>query len=363
MQQHNTPWIRIWQEQLTAAEKKQLLATFLQQEADWKALLEKVFAEDVLHQRQYLTPDRSAAMLTQLHQQIQQATRVQEAVPKASVIRIAQAGKWIAAAAVIAIVGLTLYWFRPQSTQVNSTTTEIAATTHQLRTIINNTRGDSLIHLADGSRVTLAANSSIRYYEPYKDNRRDISLSGQAVFKVAKDTARPFTVYAGGIATTALGTQFLVTTLEKHKVAVRLYEGKVAIHQATGGPAMKEVVLKPGEEFSLDQLRHQFAVTTFRSISPTLSEPVPTEKKFLKERITVRALEFAQEPLPVVLAAIGKRYHVQFVYDEDVLHNEQVTGKFLPSDSLSTVLSILGTVNKLTFTQQHGSILVSKSAQ
>lgn len=358
--QHNTPWVSVWNEQLTAAEKKQLLSTFLEQEAAWKALLETSFQEDVQQQRQYLSPERSANLLTQLHEKIGQE---QVPVAGARLVRFPLIGKWIAAAAVVAAVGLTIYWFRPQPSHLPIAPVEIAATDGQLQTITNTTTTDSLIRLEDGSLVTLATGSTIRYYQPYKDNLRDISLAGRALFKVAKDAARPFTVYAGGIATTALGTQFLVTTVEKNKVAVRLYEGKVAIHQATGGPAMNEVVLKPGEEFSLDHTIHQFSVRPFKEIPTTITDPDPIEQKPVKPRYSVRALEFAQEPLPLVLAAIGKRYHVQFVYDEETLRNEQVTGKFLPSDSLSTVLSILGTVNKLTFTQQDGSIVVNKSEQ
>ncbi|WP_276481384.1 FecR family protein [Paraflavitalea pollutisoli] len=358
MQQQNTPWIGVWNEPLTVAEKKQLLATFLEQEADWKAMLETAFLEDVQQQRQYLPTGRTELLLTLLHTKIRQEARLQA---PARVVRFSSIGKWIAAAAVLAVVGMTIYWFRPQSGGHPSTPAELATNDQQLHTITNRTKTDSLIRMEDGSLVTLAVGSTIRFYQPYKNNLRDISLDGQALFKVAKDSLRPFTVYAGGIATTALGTQFLVTTLEQHTVAVRLYEGKVAIHQAAGGPSMKEVVLKPGEEFSLDQLLHQCSVRPFKQINTTIPESDPIEQKTIKPRTSVRALEFAQEPLPLVLTAIGKRYHVHFVYDEASLSNEQVTGKFLSSDSLSTVLSILGTVNKLTFTHQDGSIVVKKS--
>ncbi|WP_315823715.1 DUF4974 domain-containing protein [Paraflavitalea speifideaquila] len=72
------------------------------------------------------------------------------------------------------------------------------------------------------------------------------------------------------------------------------------------------------------------------------------------------ALEFTQELLIDVLSAIGKRYKVQFTYQQAELNNEEVTGKFLATDSLQGVLSILGTVNGLSFKTQNGVIVVSK---
>ena len=61
--------------------------------------------------------------------------------------------------------------------------------------------------LADGSAVTLGARTEITV--TLSDRAREVRLSaGAALFSVAKDTGRPFSVHAGDLTVTAIGTQF-----------------------------------------------------------------------------------------------------------------------------------------------------------
>src|SRR5205085_10866254 len=69
--------------------------------------------------------------------------------------------------------------------------------------------------LQDNSVISLSPGAVIRYDVPFQNNRRDISLTGEALFNVAKDKTKPFTVYAGSLTTTALGTQFKITAGKK----------------------------------------------------------------------------------------------------------------------------------------------------
>ncbi len=63
------------------------------------------------------------------------------------------------------------------------------------------------IVLADGSTVDLNSRSKIRIR--FSSERRGVELiEGQALFKVAKDHARPFVVDSDGTRVRAVGTQF-----------------------------------------------------------------------------------------------------------------------------------------------------------
>lgn len=65
------------------------------------------------------------------------------------------------------------------------------------------------VSLEDGSTVALNTDTAIRV--EFSGNRRNIRLlSGEAVFKVAKDASRPFTVVAEHGSARAVGTEFLV---------------------------------------------------------------------------------------------------------------------------------------------------------
>jgi ferric-dicitrate binding protein FerR (iron transport regulator) len=85
------------------------------------------------------------------------------------------------------------------------------------------------VTLHDGTQAQLNGGSSLRY-SAWWGRERKIELTGEAFFKVAKDKAHPFVVYANGTKTTALGTQFNVNAYpEDSAVYVSLVEGSVEV--------------------------------------------------------------------------------------------------------------------------------------
>lgn len=350
----------VWKETMTAEDKKRFLETFLQEEAAWKATLEDAYFKDIASGAQHLPAERSEKILKQLHDRLQPAGADRLPNEQGKVVRFSFFRKWSAAAAAVLLLLVAGYYFHlQQSGRPQSAIPSTGGVASQLRLEFNDSTGSRTIQLEDGSVIMLEPGSAVRYYVPFINGRRDISLVGQARFTVTKDSLRPFTVYANDIATTALGTQFTVNTLEKDKVAVRLFEGKVVVKSTGSGLAMKDVFLNPGEEFRIDRALRQFTVRRFDMQEATAGMPLVATAEINKEKAVSATLEFRQEPLTSVLTAIGKRYKVRFIYNDKVLQNEQVTGKFLPSDSLETVLSILGSVNGLSFSKQGSSITVS----
>lgn len=97
------------------------------------------------------------------------------------------------------------------------------------------------VTLADGSRVSLDARSSIRVV--YTGTERRVTLAaGQALFRVAKALHRPFIVSVRDQEITAHGTEFDVR-LDDRAIHVALLEGAVVVRNsladATGGVRMK----------------------------------------------------------------------------------------------------------------------------
>lgn len=105
------------------------------------------------------------------------------------------------------------------------------------------------VKLEDGSTVQMDVNTKLRVRMTAK--RRDVTLeAGRAMFDVAHDRSRPFSVTAATSRTIALGTQFQVE-LDRSKVVVTLAEGSVAIHNA--GPTQTwQERLHPGEQLRID---------------------------------------------------------------------------------------------------------------
>mgnify|MGYP001799260192 CR=1 FL=1 len=104
------------------------------------------------------------------------------------------------------------------------------------------------IILADDSIMDLNANTVVEI--AFSESKRDLNMAkGQAVFKVAHNPERPFSVRAGDRSITALGTEFEVT-IEQTDIAVTLLEGKVVVDnlEATRRNAKAESVeLSPGQ--------------------------------------------------------------------------------------------------------------------
>ena len=84
--------------------------------------------------------------------------------------------------------------------------------------------------MPDGSIVILNSNSSLSLDADFNKEKREIRLTGDAFFKVAKDAKRPFIVYSENIATTALGYRVLCAWKKEMRIKgiqVDLLEGKV----------------------------------------------------------------------------------------------------------------------------------------
>lgn len=109
--------------------------------------------------------------------------------------------------------------------------------------------GNEHIVLADGSVVTLSGRSAVQ--ANYTDNKRQLTLLyGVAHFQVQSDAARPFSVQAGDLTVTAVGTAFEV----RHGalVSVAVDEGRVRL-EANRELAQPEQQLAQGEKIVFAQ--------------------------------------------------------------------------------------------------------------
>jgi transmembrane sensor len=113
-----------------------------------------------------------------------------------------------------------------------------------------NPRGSKVvaISLADGTRVWLNAETTLRYPTAFTGNDRRVEISGEAYFEVAHDASKPFYVTKGGMEVKVLGTHFNVNTYEDGEPAkVTLLEGSVKVVN-DGKPLM----LTPGQQARMD---------------------------------------------------------------------------------------------------------------
>lgn len=99
--------------------------------------------------------------------------------------------------------------------------------------------------LPDGTRAWLNSVSSIRYPTVFTGTTRDVSITGEVYFEVAKHAQQPFRVNVRDKAEVkVLGTHFNINAYEdEDHVSATLLEGSVQV--ASAGQA---VILKPGQQ-------------------------------------------------------------------------------------------------------------------
>lgn len=98
------------------------------------------------------------------------------------------------------------------------------------------------ITLSDGTLVILNAASSLKFPFHFGSTTRDVYLTGEAFFKVAKDRRHPFIVHTPLTKVEVVGTQFDVNTYHANTVSTSLIEGKVLTEASDG----RRIPLEPG---------------------------------------------------------------------------------------------------------------------
>lgn len=257
----------------------------------------------------------------------------------------------IAASITLAIIFTWLWMSRDEAGQTKDNMQQasiaaIAYTENKTDTIMN-------ISLPDGSVVRLYPGSEISYYSPFINNKRDITLKGAAEFKVTGDRLRPFTVYANGIATTALGTRFKVD-IEKKQVYVLLYEGRVVIQSATGGSNSRKAYLNPGQQLcaakDFDYIISEIPPVRSLAAAAKGGKPLHKDDPLSGNTDTIN-MNYRNTPLSVVFDNLAERFHVHIIYNTDKAKLQQIsfTGHFNANDSLENLLKVLCGMNNLQY--------------
>lgn len=226
----------------------------------------------------------------------------------------------------------------------------------------NTSKKDSVIRLADGTTATMKSGSSIRYREPFIwNNRRDVLMEGSVSFHVAKNKLKPFTVFSGDIATTALGTFFTVDyRAEKKTIIVTLNEGKVVVRSSdTLHKKMKEdYFLEPGD---------RLLYNTETTVANLVRSP---EKNVLVKagNVKVQHIE-TQKPdwytfngtkLSDVFDQLSEYYQVDIYYYPSDVRDKYFAARMEKTDSLESILEDIALLNRLTINKKNGGYIIKK---
>ena len=272
--------------------------------------------------------------------------------------------RWWAAAAAVLVFALGTYWYfnspvTPPAKVMATKTMGKPATSSPFRTTFNTTAKPLAITLEDGTQVKLAPQSELVYRVPFEVNRRDITLKGQAIFHVAKDAARPFTVYAGKLATTAIGTVFRITAFDGKTTSVHLLSGKVRV-EADSSVRLNGTnitYLVPGQELQLDIRQH--LVLLYRKEKDKVHEPALAIAKRPTEQTDSLVTIFHNEPLEQIFTALSEKYHTKITFRQEQVLGMTFTGKYdHRKETLTEFIQTISLLNNLVIREENGTILI-----
>ena len=232
--------------------------------------------------------------------------------PKNKVVTLTSWKKYTSIAAAIILMVSLYFVFANTNTTVN---TDYAETT--------------IFNLPDASEVVLNSGSEIVYSKKNWEKKRELTLSGEAFFKVSKGKA--FDVITDQGTVTVVGTQFNVNERDGY-FEVACFEGKVQV--ATNN---KEVMLTPGKAIRMIQ-GNLGDVTEFNAVTPDWMN---------------NQSDFNEVPFALVVEELEREFNVKINYDKS-LANKQFTGGFDHGDLNEAVQSIAFPLNlKVTIKDQN----------
>jgi transmembrane sensor len=136
--------------------------------------------------------------------------------------------------------GVLVYHFTKTSPEA------VASAAPEFNTITTPRGGQYKVELVDGTKVWLNAASSLRFPQAFTGTDRQVELTGEAYFEVAKNKEKPFIVKANGTQVQVLGTHFNVNAYsDNNNITTTLLEGSVRMSNASSA-----VMLVPGQQGS-----------------------------------------------------------------------------------------------------------------
>ena len=195
------------------------------------------------------------------------------------------------------------------------------------------------ITLGDGTQVLLSANSRLVYAKNFSADKREVTLTGEARFNVAKDANRPFIVRTKQIQTQVLGTVFDVKAYPQTPPDVTLYEGKVEVSLNGKSPRL----MQPGEQATINK------EGKLQLAQASADQGKWTEGEFA----------FDDKKLIDVMIAIASWYNISVVCQHSRLLEERIYFHMERVKEVKDVLAVLNDMGIATFELTDKKIVVS----
>lgn len=162
-------------------------------------------------------------------------------------------GRWGAIAATIALL---IVGYKYLNTQQKNTQSIVEKINHQ--------QIPMMVELMEGTKIWLKPKSRITYPSQFSNDKREVSLKGEAYFEVQSDKSWPFLVKSKNVITRVLGTTFNISAFpNRPAIEIALLEGSVAVDLDQDTAIQQIALLQPGESFTYQKNNGQYIKANF----------------------------------------------------------------------------------------------------
>ena len=180
----------------------------------------------------------------------------------------------------------------------------------------------------------------MRFPVKFQGKERKVYLTGEAYFKVAKNTERPFVVTAGELDVLVTGTTFGVRAYKDEKdIQTTLESGHVTV-QVEG----KSVKLIPNKQALFDKLTMGLEV---RDVDVDLYLAWADGR-----------LVYDNCPLEKILSDLGRWYNINVFYNRDELRSYQFSLNMKKHEEFTHVLELIGKTGEVQFEIKDNTVIV-----
>lgn len=204
------------------------------------------------------------------------------------------------------------------------------------------------ITLSDGSEVWLNSGSTLSYPERFTEDKRQVTLSGEAFFKVKSDKDHRFDVQTSdGITVSAYGTEFNIQAYaEEPDIKATLAEGYIQIDQINQ-PDSQELI--PGEQAVYSRHTQQMQVRKANLL-------VETAWKDGK-------LVFRRTPMEEIAKQLSRHFNVNIQLQGKEIFDYTYSATFT-TETLAEILSLLEKTAPIRYEiikpQQHSDLAFTR---
>jgi ferric-dicitrate binding protein FerR (iron transport regulator) len=241
------------------------------------------------------------------------------------------------------------------------------STSNDIITLVSAKGERKFYRLKDGTEIWLNGDSQLEYSKSYGHSNRDVKLSGEAYFSVAKNKKLPFHVDSYGNRIEVLGTQFNVRAYpEEQKMETALIEGKVNLQIKDNGK-YRQYIMQPGDKIEVTNIMtNAMRISKNRQRTPLEETKVIIDRKKASatdgEQLdilwTKNKLVFQNDPLEVMAKKMERWYNKTIVIENEKLMNESFTGVFEEKTCKDLLNLLIKTGVNLHYTEKQDSILI-----